>query len=97
MLEFNISGSAADLCKVAMIQVTHALYEQQLQAKMLAQIHDELLLEVPDDQVQQVAGNTDYKVPLKVNSRCYAQKWQSVLYTMGEKHVLALEVTPLTI
>ena len=39
-----------------MIQVTHALYEQQLKARLLAQIHDELLLEVPDDQVQQVAG-----------------------------------------
>ena len=42
-----IQGTAADLIKIAMIQVNKALKEQSLESKIICQIHDELLLKVP--------------------------------------------------
>ncbi|XP_014674874.1 PREDICTED: DNA polymerase nu-like isoform X2 [Priapulus caudatus] len=50
-------GSAADICKTAMIAVEKALCDRpELRASMLVQIHDELLLEVADDHLASVAG-----------------------------------------
>jgi len=46
-----LQGSAADIIKRAMIRVPPALAGAQLPAKMLLQVHDELLFEVPDDWV----------------------------------------------
>ncbi|MBI1808371.1 MAG: DNA polymerase I [Gemmatimonadetes bacterium] len=42
-----IQGSAADLIKVAMIRIHHALAEQRMQSRMLLQVHDELVFECP--------------------------------------------------
>jgi DNA polymerase I len=50
-----IQGSAADLMKKAMINVHNRLQEADLAAKLLLQIHDELLLEVPSSELDQVA------------------------------------------
>jgi len=46
-----VQGSAADIIKRAMIRVPNALHDAQLSAKMLLQVHDELLFEVPENQV----------------------------------------------
>ncbi len=46
-----VRGSAADIIKRAMIRVPAALDNAKLDARMLLQVHDELLFEVPDDQV----------------------------------------------
>ena len=43
-----LQGSAADLIKIAMIRIDQALAEQRLAARMLLQVHDELVLEVPE-------------------------------------------------
>lgn len=43
-----LQGTAADLIKLAMIEVQRRLTAKELQARMLLQIHDELLLELPD-------------------------------------------------
>ncbi len=50
-----IQGTAADIMKIAMLRVKKALKEQGLKAKILLQIHDELLLEVPKEEAEQVA------------------------------------------
>ncbi len=46
-----IQGSAADIIKRAMIRVPQALAAAQLKSRMLLQVHDELVFEAPDDQV----------------------------------------------
>jgi len=47
-----IQGTAADIMKIAMIQLHAALAKSKLNAKMLLQVHDELVLEVPVDELK---------------------------------------------
>ena len=47
-----IQGSSADLIKVAMNHVYEALIEQKCKSQIILQIHDELILEVPLDEVE---------------------------------------------
>jgi DNA polymerase-1 len=51
-----IQGSAADLIKLAMIRIHHALHERRLNAKMLLQVHDELVFEVPTPELDEVTA-----------------------------------------
>src|SRR5699024_1928356 len=46
-----IQGSAADIIKVAMIQVDERLEKEKLEAKMLLQVHDELVFEAPETEI----------------------------------------------
>jgi len=70
-----IQGTAADLIKVAMINVDNALIEKGLQTAMLLTVHDELVFEVPPDEIHEatqlvrdIMENVwKLKVPLKVN------------------------------
>ena len=50
-----IQGTASDIIKIAMIDLARVLRERQFEAKMILQVHDELVLEVPDDEVDVVA------------------------------------------
>lgn len=67
-----LQGSAADLIKVAMINIHRQLRAQNLEARLLLQVHDELVLEAPDSEVEQVKrmtqenmeGAMQLKVPL---------------------------------
>ena len=47
-----VQGSAADLIKLAMLRVDHRLKKELPEAEIVLQIHDELLLEGPADQVE---------------------------------------------
>src|SRR5690606_18239644 len=49
-----VQGSAADLIKVAMIDLHHRLQDDFPEAKMLLQIHDELVFEAPEAQAAKV-------------------------------------------
>jgi DNA polymerase-1 len=48
-----IQGSAADLIKVAMINVNNALHHEMPHAKMILQVHDELIFEVPEKDLEE--------------------------------------------
>jgi DNA polymerase-1 len=70
-----IQGSAADLIKVAMIRIHDALQSQGLAGQMLLQVHDELVLEAPPNEVDAVTsivrdameGAAKLSVPLVVD------------------------------
>jgi DNA polymerase I len=74
-LNAPIQGSAADIIKVAMLRVDHALREQGLRSRMLLQVHDELVFEVAPgelDQLRELAttamcGAATLTVPLDVS------------------------------
>ena len=70
-----IQGSAADLIKLAMIKVDEVLIERHLASAMLLTVHDELVFEVPPDELEVLTrlvrgimeGVWELRVPLKVN------------------------------
>lgn len=57
-----VQGSAADLIKIAMIRVANALKREGLKAKMILQIHDELLFDVPVNEVERVSEIVKYEM-----------------------------------
>ncbi len=55
-LNTPIQGTAADVIKIAMVRVRDRLKQEGLQARLVMQIHDELLIEAPEAEVQQVCA-----------------------------------------
>ena len=51
-----VQGSAADLIKLAMVNLQRRIDEERLPLKLLLQIHDELVLEAPEDRAEELAG-----------------------------------------
>lgn len=80
-----IQGSAADLIKLAMIAIHRRLRRESLATKMLLQIHDELIFEVPPDELdamahlvaEEMAGVRELAVPLKVDVKL-GRNWAEV-------------------
>lgn len=81
-----IQGSAADIIRRAMVKMEPELTAAGLQAKMLLQVHDELIFEVPDDEVEATINTVSavmeqapmpalsLSVPLQVDARA-AENW----------------------
>ena len=75
-----LQGTAADLIKMAMIDVQKELEAKKLKTKMIMQVHDELVFEVPKDELETVKElvlrcmelNQPLKVPLEVDINCGA-------------------------
>ena len=73
-----LQGTAADLIKMAMIDVQKELETKNLKTKMIMQVHDELVFEVPKDELETVKElvlrcmelNQPLKVPLDVDINC---------------------------
>jgi DNA polymerase-1 len=86
-LNAPIQGSAADIIKVAMIEVDQALKEAGLASRMLLQVHDELLFEIAPGEREQVealarekmGGAYPLDVPLEV-SVGYGRSWDAAAH-----------------
>ncbi len=74
-LNAPVQGTAADIIKAAMIELDAALREEKLAATLLLQIHDELILEVPEEEkniaeklvIETMEGVAGLDVPLRVD------------------------------
>ena len=74
-INMPIQGTAADLIKVAMINIHERLMNQNYKSKMILQIHDELMFEGPEDEmdrlsemvVHEMETAMKFSVPLKVD------------------------------
>ncbi len=77
-----IQGTSADLIKLAMIKISSAFKEKGLEAAMLLSVHDELVFELPPEELETASelikrimeGIWPLKVPLKVNI-AYGKNW----------------------
>ena len=78
-----LQGTAADLIKMAMIEVDNRLQEGNYNTKMIMQVHDELIFEVPNDELEEIKSlvleamelNQPLKVSLDVDIN-YGTSWK---------------------
>jgi len=80
-----IQGTAADIIKIAMIRLHRALRERGLRARMILQVHDELVVEAPEEEVATVAplmreimeSAFELKAPLKADLKV-GRNWEEM-------------------
>jgi DNA polymerase-1 len=82
-----IQGTAADLIKIAMVRLHRALEREKLGARLILQVHDELVVDTPESEVEQViglvresmegAGEGKIHVPLTVETGA-AKNWLEI-------------------
>ena len=81
-INMPIQGTASELIKVAMISINRIMRERNLKGKMILQIHDELLFEIPKHEKEEVielvmnemVNAIKFKVPIKVDCN-YGMNW----------------------
>ena len=61
-LNMPIQGTAADIIKIAMVNVHRRLAEEGLEAKLILQVHDELIVECPDSEAERVKEILTYEM-----------------------------------
>jgi DNA polymerase-1 len=77
-----IQGTAADIIKIAMVRVDRMLKQQGFKSKLILQVHDELILEVQRDEIEQVRrllkeqmeGAVELSVPMNVDIN-WGENW----------------------
>ncbi len=80
-----IQGSAADIIKIAMIDIQNAIKKQRLKSKLLLQIHDELVFEVDENEIELMnklvkdvmESCISLQVPLKIDSNIGANLYET--------------------
>ena len=81
-MNMPLQGTAADVIKIAMLNVDNALKEQNLKSKLILQVHDELLIDTHPSEVEKVKEILKYQmenavklsVPLDVEVSC-GDRW----------------------
>ena len=76
-LNMPIQGTAADIIKAAMVRVDARMRAEKLQARLLLQVHDELIVECPAEEaetvkailIEEMEHVVDYRVPLLVDAK----------------------------
>jgi DNA polymerase-1 len=84
-INMPIQGTAADIMKIAMIRVDRRLRAEGFRSRLLLQVHDELLLEVPREEVARLVpvlretmeGALALDVPLTVDVKT-GDDWESM-------------------
>jgi len=84
-INMPIQGSAADILKIAMIRLHGALQEKGLASRLTLQVHDELVLEVPEGEVKTVVplvrsvmeGAYELRAPLRVDIKV-GKNWEEM-------------------
>lgn len=74
-INMPVQGTAADIIKLAMIKIQNEMNLKNLKSKMMLQVHDELLFEVPQEEVEEIKQLVqtimptamEFSVPLKVD------------------------------
>ena len=77
-LNTPIQGTAADIIKLAMVRVHKRLAEEKMKSRLILQVHDELIIEAPEDEKEkagqilkhEMENAVSLKVPLKVDISC---------------------------
>jgi len=81
-INMPIQGSAADVIKIAMINISKKIKEKNITSKMIIQVHDELIFEVPEEEIlimenllnEIMPQALDLKVPLSIDIS-YGKTW----------------------
>jgi DNA polymerase I len=76
-INMPVQGTSADIIKVAMINLYHEMEKRKLQSKMLLQVHDELVFEVPEGELEEMRdlvceimpAAIKLSVPIKVDTK----------------------------
>ncbi|MEO1288960.1 MAG: DNA polymerase I, partial [Chloroflexota bacterium] len=84
-INMPIQGTAADILKIAMIRLYEKLNRSDLRAKMILQVHDEIVLEVPDEELDQtielvvttMQSAYELAVPIVANAEV-GQNWRDM-------------------
>ena len=81
-LNTPVQGTAADIIKLAMVRVYEALRAEKMQARLILQVHDELIVECPPDEAGRaealltgcMENVAQLRVPLVADAHC-AESW----------------------